>query len=62
MHEKTKDMKQTMKQTMKQKRKYDRPWIKVVELKHRTRLLADSEVVKTKNSPNYNGFNEEKEW
>ena len=51
-----------MRQTMKQKRDYTRPRMTVVELKHRTTLLTGSKVVETKGSPNYNGFNEEKEW
>lgn len=51
-----------MEQTMKQKREYARPRMNVVELKHRTRLLVGSDVVETKGSPNYKGFNEEKEW
>ena len=44
-----------------QKQDYERPTMQVVELRHRTMILAGSTTGST-GTPTYNGFNGEYEW
>lgn len=48
-------------QTKTDRRPYERPRMRVVELRQRTMILAGSPT-RSNGNPNYNPFNDEDEW